>query len=63
MHYTILSYYPTNNYSTILSETKYKTTDRELITILTTKQMFQRLATALAQAKAGDTCKDLLNKI
>ena len=37
--------------------------DRKLIKILTPKQMLQRLPIALAQVKAGNTSKNLLNEI
>ena len=42
---------------------KYKTKSGEGPKILTPKQMLQRLSIALAQVKAGNTSKNLLNKI
>ena len=46
-----------DDYLTIVFEAKYKTIHREGIKILTTKQMLQRLTTALAQVKAGNNLK------
>ena len=47
----------------IESEAKYKTIHETGVKMLTTKHMLQRLAVALAQVKAGNTSKNLLNKI
>ena len=56
-----------NNYSKIRSEAVYKPkqdeTEGEGLKILTPKQMIQRLPIALAQAKAGNNSKKLLNEI
>ena len=50
-------------FSLIACETKYKSIHGEVVKILTAKQMFQRLQTALAQVKAGNTSGNLLNDI
>ena len=60
-----------NNYSTVAFEAKYKTIHRKMhpsdlatcfkISIL--KQTFQGLPRALAQVKASNTSKDLVNEI
>ena len=47
----------------IVSKAKYKAKQGKGITILTSKQMRQRLPIALAQIKAGNTFKILLNEI
>ena len=47
----------------IVSETKYKAKYREVIEILTPKQMIQRLPIALTQVKAGNTSGNLLYEI
>ena len=56
-----------NNYSKIRSEAVYKPkqdeTEEEGLKILTPKQMIQRLHIALAQVKAGNNSKNLLNEI
>ena len=56
-----------NNYSKIRSEAVYKPkqdeTEEEGLKILTPKQMIQRLPIALAQVKAGNNSKNLLNEI
>ena len=52
-----------NDYSSIVSEDKYKRKYGEGIPILTPKQMIERLPIALAQVKAGNTSKSLLNEI
>ena len=46
-----------------MSETKYKAKYREVIEILTPKQMIQRLPIALTQVKAGNTSGNLLYEI
>ena len=51
-----------NDYSTIVSETKYKTY-REGIRILTPKQIIQRIPIATAQLKVSSTSETLLNEI
>ena len=52
-----------NDYSSIVSETKYKSIHGEGLKILTRKQMFQRLPIAPEQVKAGNTSENLLNEI
>ena len=51
-----------NNYSSIVSEAKYKSIP-EGLKILTPKQMLQWLPIALAHVKAGNTSANLLNEI
>ena len=46
-----------------MSETLHKTKQGAGLKILTPKQMLQRLPIALAQIKAGNTFKNLLNEI
>ena len=50
------------DYSLLLSEAKYKAKCGEGLKVLT-KQMLQRLPIALAQVKAGNNSKNLLNGI
>ena len=50
-----------NDYSLIISETKYKSIHGEAVKILTLRQMLERLPIALAQAKAGTTSENVLN--
>ena len=52
-----------DNCSRIGSEAKYETIHGGGIKILTPKQMLQRLPTTLAQVKAFNTSKNLLNEI
>ena len=52
-----------NDYSKIASKAKYISIHIEGIKISTPKQMLQRLPIALAQVKAGNTSKNLLNEI
>ena len=52
-----------HDYSTTVSEAKYKTINGEGIKILTLKQMLQRLPIAIAQVKAGNTFENVLNEI
>ena len=47
----------------MVSEAKYKLIHGEGLKKLTSKEMFQRLAIALAQVKAGNTSEILLNEI
>ena len=47
----------------LLSEAKYQAKYGEGLKILTPKQMFQRLPIALAQVKAGNNSKNVLNEI
>ena len=52
-----------NNYSKILSKTKYRSIYSERLKVLTPIQMLQRLPITLAQVNAGNTSEDLLNEI
>ena len=52
-----------HDYSLIVYEAKYKITYGKGLKIWTPKQMLQRLSIALAQVKAGNTSKNLLNEI
>ena len=52
-----------DDYSTIVSQGRYKATHGEGLKILTSKKMLQRSPIALAQVKAGNTSENLLNKI
>ena len=52
-----------DDYSSMISEAKYRATKRTRIKILTPKQMLQRLPIALAQVKAGNNSESLLNEI
>ena len=52
-----------DDYSSVMSETKYIATKGTRIEILTPKQMLQRLPIALAQVKSGNNSESLLNKI
>ena len=52
-----------DDYSSMMSEAKYKATKRTGLEILTPKQMLQRLPIALAQVKAGNNSESLLNEI
>ena len=47
----------------MMSEAKFRATKRKGLKILTPKQMFQILSIALAQVKAGNNSKSLLNEI
>ena len=51
------------DYSSLLSEAKFKAKYEEGLKIVTPKQMIQRLPIALAQVKAGNTSENLLNEI
>ena len=51
------------DYSSIMSEAKYRATKGKGPKILTLKQMLQRLPIALAQVKAGNNSESLLNEI
>ena len=50
-----------DDYSSIMSEAKNKATKGTGLKILTPKQILQRLSIALAQVKAGNNSKSLLN--
>ena len=52
-----------DDYSLMMSETKYRATKGKGFKILTAKQMLQRLPIALAQVKAGNNSEILLNEI
>ena len=54
-----------DHYSSIMSEAKAKAkvTKETGLKILTPKQMFQRLAIALAEVEAGNNSESLLNEI
>ena len=52
-----------DDYSSVVSEAKHEETKRTRLKILTSKQMLQRLPIALAQVKAGNNSKNLLNEI
>ena len=52
-----------NDYSSMMSEAKYRATKGTGLKILTPKQMLQRLPIALAQIKAGNNSESLLNEI
>ena len=52
-----------DDYSSMMSESKYKATKGKGLKILTPKQMLQRLSIALAQVKAGYNSESLLNEI
>ena len=55
-----------NDYTSVVSEAKNKTknkTSDEGLKILTPKQLLQELPIALAQVKAGNNSKNLLNEI
>ena len=51
-----------NDYSSIVSETKYKSIHGDGLKILTPKQMLQRFPMALAQVKAGNISENLQNE-
>ena len=52
-----------DDYSSIMSEAKYRATKGKGLKILTSKQMIQRLPIALAQVTAGNTSENVLNEI
>ena len=52
-----------HDYSSIMSEAKYRATKGTELKILSPKQMLQRLPIALAQVKARNNSESLLNKI
>ena len=52
-----------DDYSSMMSEAKYRATKGIGLKILTPKQMLQRLPIALAQVKAGNNSESLLNEI
>ena len=52
-----------DDYSSMMSEAKYRATKGKRLKILTPKQVLQKLPIALAQVKAGNDSENLLNKI
>ena len=52
-----------DDYSSMMSEAKFRGTKGKGIKILTPKQMLQRLPIALAKIKAGNNSERLLNEI
>ena len=50
-----------NDYSSIVSEAKYKVKYGEELKILTPKQMLQKLSIVFVQVKTGHTSENLLN--
>ena len=52
-----------NDYSSTVSEAKYKEKHWEGLRILNPKQMLERLPIALAKVKAGNTSEKLRNEI
>lgn len=51
------------NYSSMISEARFKAPHEEGFKIITPKQMLQRMTTALGQVKAGNTSQNALNEI
>ena len=58
---TVVKFYA--DYSSMMFESLYKSTEGERLKILTPKQMLQRLPVALAEIKAGNNSEHLLNEI
>ena len=52
-----------DDYSSIMSEAKYRATKGRGLKILTPKQLLQRLQIALSQVKTGNNSECLLNEI
>ena len=52
-----------DDYSRIVRETKFQTKYGQGLKLFTPKQMLERLPTALAQLKAGNTSENVLNEI
>ena len=52
-----------DDYSSMMSEGKYRAIKGTELKILTPKQMLQRLPIALAQVKAGNNSEGLLNEM
>ena len=52
-----------DDYSSMMSEAKYRATKGKGLKILTPKQMLQRLPISLAQVKAGNNSGNLLKQI
>ena len=51
------------DYSRIVREAKFQTKYGQGLKLFTPKQMLERLPTALAQLKAGNTSENVLNEI
>ena len=52
-----------DDYSSMMSDAKYRATEGTGLKILTPKQMLQRLPVSLALIKAGNNSESLLNEI
>ena len=52
-----------DDYSSMMSEAKYRATEGTGLKMLTPKQILQRLPIALVQVKAGNNSKSSLNEI
>ena len=52
-----------DDYSRIVREAKFQTKYGQGLKLFTPKQMLERLPTALAQLKAGNTSENVLNEI
>ena len=52
-----------DDHSSTMSESKHASFHGNRLKILTPKQMFQRLLTALAHVQAGNTTENLINEI
>ena len=52
-----------DDYSSMMSESKYRAIKGTGLKIFTPKQMFERLPIALAQVKVGNNSESLLNEI
>ena len=52
-----------DDYSSMMSDAKYRATKGTGLKILTPKQILQRLPIALVQVKAGNNSESLLNQI
>ena len=52
-----------DDYSSMMSDAKYRASKGTELKILTPKQMLQRLPIALAQVKSGNNSESFLNKI
>ena len=57
----VLNFY--NDYTRMVSYAKYKSIHREVLKIITPKEIFQRLPIVLPQVKAEYTSENLLNEI
>ena len=52
-----------DDYSSMMSDAKYRATKGTGLKVLTPKQMLQRLPVALAQVKAGNISENLLDQV